>query len=499
MVHVVRSTIIDAPIDAVWQFLRDFNAHDQWHPAVAESRIEDGKAADQVGCVRRFRLANGAELREQLLALSDRDRSFTYCINDSPLPLVDYVSTVTLKPVTDGDRTFWHWRSSFMPPPDQAEALAAMVGSEIYEGGFAAVRRAFAGQDPKQPDADGAPRRAATPRRPFPSAAQGTMTARAIVMRAHGGPEVMRPETVEVPPPGSGEVRLRQTAIGVNFINVYVRSGAYPMLTPPGTPGMEAAGEVLDVGDGVSGILPGDRVAYACPPPGAYAEIRTMKADQLVVLPDDIGDDVAAAAMLKGMTAEYLLHRTYQVRRGDTILAHAAAGGVGLLLCQWARHLGATVIGTVSTEEKARLARDNGCDYPIVAAREPIAERVMDITKGRGCNVVYDGVGAATFEELLASLALRGHLVSYGHASGPLPAIDAARLGARSITMSHPVLFHYTANPADLRDIARNLFDALRRGVLRPGINQRYALADAAGAHRDLEARRTTGASLLLP
>jgi NADPH:quinone reductase-like Zn-dependent oxidoreductase/uncharacterized protein YndB with AHSA1/START domain len=498
MVTVVRSTVIDAPIDAVWDFLRDFNAHDRWHPAVTESRIEDGKAADQVGCVRRFRLVDGAELREQLLALSDRDRSFTYCINDSPLPLVGYVATVALKPVTDGNRTFWHWRCSFDPPPEQAEALARMVGTEIYEGGFAAVRRAFAGQDPKLPDAAGAPPRAAPSRRAA-AGPRGGATARAIVMRAHGGPEVLRPETVSVPPPGAGEARVRHTAIGVNFIDVYVRTGAYPMLALPGTPGMEAAGEVVDVGEGVTGILPGDRVAYAAPPPGAYAELRTMTADQLVVLPDDIGDEIAAAAMLKGLTAEYLLHRTHQVRRGDAILVHAAAGGVGLLLCQWARHLGATVIGTVSTEAKARLARDQGCDYPIVAPREKVAERVAAITQGRGCAVVYDGVGAAVFEDSLASLALRGHLVCYGHASGTVPPIDMARLGARSITISHPVLFHYTADPVDLREMARNLFDAIRRGILRPAASQRHPLADAAAAHRDLESRRTTGATILLP
>jgi NADPH:quinone reductase-like Zn-dependent oxidoreductase len=494
MVTVVRSTVINAPIDEVWAFLRDFNAHDQWHPAVAESHIEEGKAPDQVGCVRNFRLADGAQLREQLLALDDRHRTYTYCILDSPIPLVGYVSTVTLKPVSDGNRTFWHWRSTFHPPPERAAELARMVGEDIYVGGFAAARRFLEGE---RATASGAVRRPA-PRARI-GTPTGTLQARAIVMRAHGGPEVLRVEEVRVPPPGPGEVRIRQTAIGLNYIDVYVRTGAYPLLTPPGTPGMEAAGEVLDVGPDVIGILPGDRVAYACPPVGAYAEIRTMAADQLVVVPEDIDDAAAAALMLKGMSAEYLLHRTHAVKRGDTILVHAAAGGVGLLLCQWAKHIGATVIGTVSSDEKARLARDNGCDYPIVTAREDFIARVGELTKGRGCDVVYDSVGAATFAGSLAALARCGHIVSYGQSSGPVPPVDPAALSAKSATLSRPVLFHYTADPAALREIAGRTFDALRRGIIRASINQRFALRDAATAHRELEARRTTGASVLLP
>jgi NADPH:quinone reductase len=494
MVTVVRSTIINAAIDEVWAFVRDFNAHDQWHPAVAESHIEDGKAPDQIGCVRNFRLVDGAQLREQLLALDDLNRTYTYCILDSPIPLVGYVSTVTLKPVSDGNRTYWHWRSTFNPPPERAAELARMVGEDIYVGGFAAARRFLEGDAPVEMAAArrAAPRaRAGTP--------TGTMQARAIVMRSHGGPDVLRVEDVRVPAPGPGEVRIRQTAIGLNYIDVYVRTGAYPLLTPPGTPGMEAAGEVLDVGPDVIGILPGDRVAYACPPVGAYAEIRTMAADQLVVVPEDIDDAAAAALMLKGMSAEYLLHRTHRVARGDTILVHAAAGGVGLLLCQWAKHMGAVVIGTVSSDEKARIARDNGCDYPIVTAREDFAARAKEITKGAGCAVVYDAVGAATFAGSLEALACCGHLVSYGQASGPIPAIDPALLSAKSATVSRPVLFHYTADPAALREIAGRTFDALRRGVIRASINQRYALRDAATAHRALESRQTTGASVLLP
>jgi NADPH2:quinone reductase len=262
---------------------------------------------------------------------------------------------------------------------------------------------------------------------------------------------------------------------------------------------MEAAGEVIDVGEGVTGILPGDRVAYACPPVGAYAQYRTLKADQLVVLPDGIGDDVAAALMLKGMSAEYLVRRLYRVQRGDFVLVHSAAGGVGLLLCQWAKHLGATVIGTVSTEAKARAARAAGCDHPIVTAQDDFVARTREITGGRGANVVYDAVGKDTLAGSLEALATPGHLVSYGQSSGSPEPPPLTVLSAKSATFSRPVLFHYTADPAVLREMAGNVFDLVTRGVLRVEIGQRYPLAEAARAHRDLEARRTIGASVLLP
>lgn len=480
MVEVRRSTIIDAPIDAVWRVLRAFNDHDQWHPVVTESRIEGSLAQDQIGCVRRFRLQDGAELREQLLKLSDRDHSFTYCILDSPIPLIGYVATVTLKRVTDGERTYWDWRSTFKTPPGREAELAKMVGEGVYDSGIAAVRALVERGRARQTN-------------------RGTIVGQGIVITRHGGPEELRLGRLEVRPPGAGEVRLRHTAIGVNYIDVYVRTGFYPLLTPPGVPGMEAAGEVVDVGPGVAGLEPGDRVAYACPPVGAYCDYRTMPATQLVRLPDDIGDDVAAAIMLKGMSAEYLLRRTCQVRRGQSVLVHAAAGGVGLLLCQWARHIGATVIGTVSTPEKARLALAHGCDHAIVTAERDFVASVRELTGGKGVDVVYDGVGADTLMRSLDALAMRGHLVSYGQAAGPVAPIDPGLLSVKSATLSRPVLFHYTADPGDLREISGNLFAMVRSGIVRVAINQRYALAQAADAHRDLEARRTTGASILLP
>jgi NADPH2:quinone reductase len=488
MVAIMRSAVLNAPIDAVWRVLRDFNSHHLWHPEVVASEIEESLSPDQPGCVRRFRLRDGAELREQLIQLSDRDFSLTYCILDSPIPLLDYVATVRLRPVTDGGRTFWEWRSTFGTPPGREDELAGMVARDIYEAGFAALE-AFLGRG------GGTRLRAAS----GPAPSTDAIEAEAIVVRDHGGPAALVAEQVRVPVPGPGEVRLRHTAIGVNYIDVQLRSAPNALLTPPATPGVEGAGEVMEVGEGVTHILPGDRVAYACLPVGSYAAVRTMPAHQLVVLPPGIDDETAAAAMLKGLTAEYLLHRTHRVERGNTVLVHAAAGGVGLLLCQWAKHIGATVIGTVSTPDKARLARDAGCDYPIVAPLAGFAPQVREITGGHGADVVYDGIGKATFAGSFEALAMRGHLVLYGHATGMPDPISHATLAEKSATVTRPALFHYIAAPEDLRDMARNLFRMIESGALRVSINQRFPLRQAADAHRELEARRTTGSTILLP
>jgi NADPH2:quinone reductase len=499
VVQVFKSTVIDAPVDRVWALLRDFNGHDRWHPAVAVSAIEDGKRPDQVGCVRRFRLRSGGEVREQLLALSDPERSYTYGILDAPLPLDGYVATVALKPVTDGDRTLWIWTSEFEAPEDRAAEMTALVGEAIYEAGFDAVRSILTGAEPPQRAAHRMAR-AASPagERSAATAAGAALSARAIVQHGHGGPEVLRWETVRVPPPGPGEVRLRHTAVGVNYIDVYCRTGTFDLLAPPAVPGLEAAGVVLHVGEGVHGILPGDRVAYAGPPLGAYAETRTMPAELLVALPGDIDDETAAAGLLKGMTADFLLHRVHPVRAGETILVHAAAGGVGQILCQWARALGATVIGTVGSEEKARIARAAGCAYPILYREADFAAAVMEITRGRGADVVFDAVGRATFERSFEALAVRGHLVSYGQASGGIGPVDISGFAAKSATVSRPSYGHFAGTAAEVQTMSGRLFDALRRGLVRIRPGQRYPLADAAEAHRALEARQTTGPTVLI-
>jgi NADPH2:quinone reductase len=499
-VRVMRSGVIDAPIDAVWDLLRDFNGHETWHPAIATSAMEPGDGVDQVGGIRAFSLKDGGFLREQLIALSDRDHSLSYCLLEAPVPLNNYVARMQLRPVTDGDRTLLLWESSFAPPPSQSEALTRLVAAGIYETGIAALQAHFrpaaqAARTQPQPE----------PRIPQPRAASyaavpaDVMTASAIVIDAYGGPEVLQSRRVEVPPPGPGEVRLRHTAIGVNYIDIYARTGYYPLITPPGIPGMEAAGVVLDVGSGVDGLLPGDRVAYACAPTGAYAELRTMKADLIVRLPDELSDRLAAAVMLKGMSAEFLLHRVHEVRAGDVILVHAAAGGVGQLLCQWGRHLGATVIGTVGSPEKAKIAHEAGCEHPIIYTETDFVGRVSDITGGRGCDVVYDAVGADTFIKSYEALALRGHLVSYGQASGPIPPVDIAAFAGKSAKVSRPNFGHYTGRATDVRSICDRLFRAIADGIIHPEVRQEFPLRAAAEAHRALEGRRTTGSTILIP
>ncbi len=322
---------------------------------------------------------------------------------------------------------------------------------------------------------------------------------KAIMLSETGGPEVMKWTDVTVGEPGPGQARVRHSAVGVNFIDIYFRSGLYPMPALPGSIGMEAAGIVEAVGDGVDWVAPGDRVAYACPPPGAYCEARVMPAGHLVRLPDAVSDDQAASLMLKGMTAEYLLHRTEPVRQGDTVLVHAAAGGVGLMLCGWARALGATVIGTTSTPEKAAKAKAAGAHHTILYGNEDVAARVQSITNDKGVRVVYDGVGRDTFDTSMACLSLRGHMVLFGQSSGPVPPVDPATLAKKSNSLTRPTLFHYAVDRPSIEAIAGNVFDALAKGWISASVDRTLPLTEAAEAHRALAARETTGAIVLKP
>ena len=320
----------------------------------------------------------------------------------------------------------------------------------------------------------------------------------AIRIHQTGGPEVLRWETIDVPAPGVGEVLLRQTAVGLNYIDVYFRTGLYAAPTMPFIPGLEGAGVVEAVGPDVTALAVGDRVAYASAPIGAYAEARLMPADRLVKIPDGISDEQAAAMMLQGMTTQYLVRRTYKIQPGDTILVHAAAGGVGLMLCQWAKHLGATVIGTVSSDEKAALAKANGCDYPVIYTREDFQARVLEITNGQKVPVVYDSVGVDTFAKSLDCLAPLGMMVLFGQASGPVPPFELGTLAAKgSLFITRPTLFSYTAKRDDLVTTAQELFEVVGKGVVKIAVNQTYPLAEAAQAQRDLEARKTTGSTVL--
>lgn len=322
---------------------------------------------------------------------------------------------------------------------------------------------------------------------------------KAIRIHSHGGPEVLSYEEIEIGPPGPGEVRVRNRAIGLNFIDVYLRTGAYQPDSLPFTPGKEGAGEVVAVGEGVIGFKPGDRVAYI-EAPGAYAEEHIVPARVLVPLPDAIGFETAAAMMLKGLTAQYLLRRTFRVQPGHTILVHAAAGGVGLILTQWAKHLGATVIGTVGSPEKAELARAHGCDHVIDYSREDFVAQVREITGGAGCEVVYDGVGKATYPASLDCLKPFGLFVSFGSASGPIKGLDLMTLAVKgSLFTTFPLLPTHIARREDYLEMTNELFQVVVSGAVTIPVHTRLPLAEAAEAQRRLETRKTTGATILLP
>ena len=322
---------------------------------------------------------------------------------------------------------------------------------------------------------------------------------KAIRIHEPGGAEVLRYEDVDIPAPGAGEVLLQQKACGLNYIDVYHRMGAYP-LSYPATIGMEGMGVVEAVGEGVTAFQPGDRVAYADLPPGAYAEARVMPWHRLVKLPDAISDQQAAAMMLQGMTVEYLIRRTFKVSKGDTVLFHAAAGGVGLIACQWLSHIGATVIGTVGSEEKAALARQHGCHHTINYRSEDFVARVKELTDGKGVPVVYDSVGKDTFDGSLDCLRPRGMMVLFGAASGPVPQLDPQVLAKKGcLYLTRPSLMVYNKERAELEASAAALFDVVTSGKVKIEVNQTYPLSETAQAHRDLEARKTTGSTVLLP
>jgi NADPH2:quinone reductase len=321
-----------------------------------------------------------------------------------------------------------------------------------------------------------------------------------VRIKSLGGPESLHVEDVELPPPRAGQVRLRQTAVGLNLIDTYHRSGLYPLPSLPHDIGVEAAGVVESLGPGVQGVAVGDRVGYVGGPLGAYASARNVEAALLVPLPDKVGDEQAAAVLLKGMTVEYLVRRTFAVEPGMTVLWHAAAGGVGLLACQWLHQLGATVIGTVGNDEKAELAREHGCDHTIVYSREDFVARVRELTEGKGVQVVYDSVGKTTLARSLDCLAKRGMLVAFGNASGPAEPVDPLVLTRKgSLYLTRPTLFDYIGTRPELLDSAHTLFSLLVSGALRVPVRHRWSLCDASEAHRALEARLTAGCSVLLP
>ena len=322
---------------------------------------------------------------------------------------------------------------------------------------------------------------------------------KAIRFHQTGGPEVLQWDDIDVGEPSENQILVRHTAIGLNYIDTYHRSGLYPLPLPSAI-GMEAAGVILKVGVNVKGLTEGDRIAYASPPPGSYSEERLIDADKVVTIPSGVSDEIAAAMMLKGLTAQYLIRQIHKVSSGDTILIHAAAGGVGLIVCQWAKALGANVIGTVSTEEKAILAKANGCDYPVVYTKENFAERVMDITNGEKLPVVFDSIGKDTFEKSLDCLKPLGKMVSFGQASGPIPPVDLGVFAQKgSLFFTRPTLFNYAGTSAELRDMSTDLFSVVESGHVKIQIDQEFPLSEARAAHEALESRQTTASTILIP
>lgn len=483
MIRVDESAIIDRPVDQVWALLRDFNGHDRWHPAIRESHMQGGAPSDRIGGVRDFRLASGERVCERLIRMSDRTRSLTYTITRSDVPLSDYVAHVELKPVTEGNRTFWRWHSKFNAPRGREAEMRALVAEGVYRAGFEGAR-AFLGTAPSAPEAP---------------AQEGAIQAKAIVARRHGGPEVLAYEDVPAPPPGPGEVRIRQTAIGVNYIDVYTRTGYFNLIQPPAVPGMEAAGVVTETGPGVAHLKEGDRVVYACAPPGAYASVRTMPADLVVPLPRTIDDRTAAAMALKGITAFFLLNKVHRLERGETALIFAPAGGVGRILVQWARAMGATVIGATSSPDKARAAREAGAHQVVMPGERSLEDQVRALTDGRGADVAFDAVGRDTFDHTVAALKPTGHLVSFGQASGDIGMRNVSAFAGTSLTLSRPNYGHYTDTRAKVTEALDAVWAALASGAISAHVGQTFPLARAAEAHRALEDRQTQGSTLLIP
>jgi len=521
-VNVRRSTVIDAPVARVWEVLRDYNGHDRWHPAVADSVLEHNQASDMIGAVRSFHLTSGEHLREQLLSMSDHDFSFSYCIVQSPIPLNEYVAHVRLIPITDGNATYWEWLSSFVAPDGREAELGELVGDGVYSAGFEAIRVMLGGARPAKISPPMAPIRTTeqlpvtemptrspvrSPEPPDPlesmrpaiASSGSDIEAAAIILSQHGGPETLVSRSIFVPPPNGDEVRIQHRAIGVNYIDVYCRTGLFDLIDLPGIPGLEASGVVIDVGPNVSRFKPGDRVAYACVPPGAYCSARNLPSDRLVKLPDGVTDEIAAASLVKGLTAEFLLHRVHRLERGETVLVHAAAGGVGSLLTQWASALGAVVIGTVGSEDKAALAMGNGCAAVINYREQNFVTEVARLTDGRGVDLVVDGVGQETFAGSAESLADCGHLISYGQASGRIGQWDIDAMAGKSMTISRPNFGHYTDTRSKLEAGSERLFAAIAQGIVQPQIGRQFPLSEAADAHRWLESRESTGSNLLLP
>ena len=485
MVSVNRSTIIEAPIKNVWDILREFNDHYKWHPSIEKSEIEKDKGSTQIGSVRNFNLIGGERIREQLLSMSDIDYCLRYTVIQSDISLKNYIAEIQLKPVTDEDWTFWSWNSEFETPKGKENELSELVAKEIYELGFESFKKKYNSNNN-------------VPIRSNLNSREGDLECSAIILNQFGAPEQLQLVKINSPAPTANQVRLRQTAIGVNFIDIYCRTGYFNLLTPPGILGMEAAGVVIDKGADVTHLEVGQRAAYACPPLGAYTTVRTLDAELVVPLPDYIDNITAAAALLKGMTAEFLLNDVHSLKASETILIYAPAGGVGQILCQLAKDIGATVIGATSSREKADIAISVGADHVILPSEKSLVDQVMELTNGAGVNVIFDAVGKDSFSHSLAALSPCGHLISFGQASGDIGDRDISSLSSSSATISRPNYVHYTNTKEKVSKLTKRLFEAIKRKIVKINIGQKYPISEVASAHSNLEARNTTASSVLI-
>jgi NADPH:quinone reductase-like Zn-dependent oxidoreductase len=485
MIHIRESTIIEAPAEDVWRLLRDFNAHDRWHPAIASSNIEGGGPPDAVGAVRDFRLSDGGRLREQLIKASDRDMCLTYCLLDAPVPLNDYVAHMRVRPVTAGNACFLEWWSSFDPPAGEADALTALVRDSVYLAGFRALKDWFGGVPQNVPPPRTVPTVVSKPTNP---------QATAVLAERHGGPDVMRLRAIDLPMPTAGEVRIAQSFVGVNFIDVHTRTGHFNLIVPPAVPGMEAVGTVDAIGPDVDPGWIGRRVGYACAPPGAYCSHRCIPTQNVIALPDALSDARAASCLLRGVTVSFLTREVHDLKPGEIVIVHAAAGGVGQILLQTCKAMGATAIATAGSDAGVEVSRSLGADLAINYHREDVAEATMAFTDGQGADVIFDGVGALTFAGSIRAAALRGHVVSYGEASGDVGPWDIGSLSAKSLRISRPNYGHYMDGFAQY---AERFFEMVTSGSVRIPDPVIYPMAEAAKAHRDLEARAFTGACVL--
>jgi NADPH:quinone reductase-like Zn-dependent oxidoreductase len=488
-ITLVRSTVIDAPIDRVWSVLRDFGGCHRWNPAVAGSDMENDLDGDVVGGVRRCRLTDGSEIREQLLRHSDRNYAFSYCILDSSLPLFDYLATGRLRPITDGDRTFLHWRVQFRTSKQRGGELEDFVGRRIYELGFGGLRK-FLGQK-------SAPARTA-PSEDLTAVDAESLSAPIVVAETAGDPEVMKLMDLSIPAPGPQQVRIHQTAVAVNFLDIEYRRGLWPGFEPPGTPGVEGVGKVVDVGKQVHGIFPGDRVAYVSRIPAAYARLRCIEADACIPLPAGV-TDIQASALLKGLTAALLLGRVFRAAEGDSILIESAAGGLGHLLSQWAKSMGLVVIGTVSNLEKAKFSRDHGCDHPLAETdNASLVAEVMRITNGRGVDFWVHSGAVRNLDTAIACLSKCGHCAVIDNRGRRLDPLEVQNLWQNSLTVSAPVCFDYFDDRAFLHRTVHQLFTKIENRTIAPVV-ETLPLGLAAEAHRRIEARETMGTLVLIP